>query len=57
MKGLFVRSEVKWIENGGKPTKYFLSLEKRKGFWFNNTLLSHQSYINIVNLKKISLKN
>ena len=27
----------------------FNKFEKRKGFWFNNTLLSHQSYINIVN--------
>lgn len=28
-KGLFVRTKVKWIEYGEKPTKYFLSLEKK----------------------------
>ena len=29
IKGLFVRTRAKWIEEGEKPTKYFLSLEKR----------------------------
>lgn len=29
IKGLFVRTKLKWIEHGEKPTKYFLSLEKR----------------------------
>ena len=29
INGLFVRTRMKWIESGEKPTKYFLSLEKR----------------------------
>lgn len=29
MKGLMVRARAKWIEEGEKPTKYFLALEKR----------------------------
>mgnify|MGYP003692220511 CR=1 FL=1 len=28
IKGIFVRTRAKWIEEGEKPTKYFLSLEK-----------------------------
>ena len=36
IKGLFVRTKVKWIEEGGKPTKYFLSLEKRN--YINKTV-------------------
>ena len=29
IKGLFVRTKLKWVEQGEKPTKYFLSLERR----------------------------
>ena len=29
IKGLFIRSRAKWIEEGEKPTKYFLNMEKR----------------------------
>ena len=29
LNGLLLRTRCKWIENGEKPTKYFLSLEKR----------------------------
>ena len=29
INGLFARTKLKWIEQGEKPTKYFLSLEKR----------------------------
>ena len=29
IKGVFVRTRANWIEEGEKPTKYFLSLEKR----------------------------
>jgi hypothetical protein len=29
MKGLLVRTRAKWIDDGEKPTKYFLSLEKK----------------------------
>ncbi len=29
MKGLMVRARAKWIEEGKKPTKYFLALKKR----------------------------
>ena len=29
LKGLFIRSKVRWIEHGEKPTKYFCALEKR----------------------------
>ena len=29
LTGLLLRTRCKWIENGEKPTKYFLSLEKR----------------------------
>ena len=36
IKGLFVRTRAKWIEEGEKPTKYFLSLEKRN--YINKTL-------------------
>ena len=36
IKGLFVRTKVKWIEHGEKPTKYFLSLEKRN--YINKTI-------------------
>lgn len=45
IKGLFVRSKVKWIENGEKPTKYFLSLEKRN--YINKTVnkLMHDSVV------------
>ena len=36
IKGLFVRTKAKWIEEGEKPTKYFLSLEKRN--YINKTV-------------------
>ena len=29
IKGLFMRTKAKWIEDGEKPTKYFCHLEKR----------------------------
>ena len=29
MKGIITRARMKWIEDGEKPTKYFLNLEKR----------------------------
>jgi hypothetical protein len=29
IKGCFVRTKARWIEEGEKPTKYFLNLEKR----------------------------
>ena len=29
INGIFARNKLKWIEHGEKPTKYFLSLEKR----------------------------
>lgn len=29
IKGLFIRTKLKWIEEGEKPSKYFCSLEKR----------------------------
>ena len=29
MKGLLLRAKANWVEKGEKPTKYFLSLEKR----------------------------
>lgn len=29
MKGLMVRARAKWIEEGDKPTNYFLALKKR----------------------------
>jgi hypothetical protein len=29
INGIFPRNKLKWIEHGKKPTKYFLSLEKR----------------------------
>ena len=29
VKGIFLRSKAKWIEEGEKPTKYFCHLEKR----------------------------
>lgn len=29
IEGLFIRTKLNWIEQGEKPTKYFLSLEKR----------------------------
>ena len=29
LKGLFIRSNVRWIEHGEKPTKYFCALGKR----------------------------
>ena len=45
IKGLFVRSKVKWIENEEKPSKYFLSLEKRN--YINKTVnkLMHDSVV------------
>lgn len=36
MKGLMVRARAKWIEEGKKPTKYFLALEKRN--YINKTI-------------------
>ncbi|XP_061165600.1 uncharacterized protein LOC133174502 [Saccostrea echinata] len=36
IKGLFARTKLKWIEYGEKPTKYFLSLEKRN--YINKTV-------------------
>jgi hypothetical protein len=29
MKGIIIRARMQWIEDGEKPTKYFLNLEKR----------------------------
>ena len=29
LNGTLIRSKARWIENGEKPTKYFLNLEKR----------------------------
>ena len=36
IKGLFIRSRAKWIEEGEKPTKYFLNMEKRN--YINKTV-------------------
>ena len=36
LKGLILRSRVKWIEEGEKPSKYFCSLEKRN--YINKTV-------------------
>lgn len=39
MRGLLLRANCKWIENGEKPTKYFLTLEKRN-YVNKNTCIS-----------------
>ena len=31
LEGVKTRSRINWMEKGGKPTKYFFSLEKKKG--------------------------
>ena len=36
LNGLLVRSKCTWIEDGEKPTKYFLGLEKRN--YVNNNI-------------------
>ena len=36
MKGLILRSRARWIEDGEKPSKYFLNLEKRN--YVNKTI-------------------
>ena len=36
LSGSFIRSKAKWIEEGEKPTKYFLNLEKRS--FINKTI-------------------
>ena len=37
LKGKFIRSRAKWIEEGEKPTKYFCNMESRN---FTNQLIS-----------------
>jgi exonuclease III len=56
IKGLFVRTKVKWIEHGEKPTKYFLSLEKRN--YINKTInkLVHDSGCSITTQSDILLE-
>ena len=36
VKGIFIRARARWIEEGEKPSKYFLSLEKRN--YINKTV-------------------
>ena len=53
IQGIITRSRVRWIEEGEKPTKYFLSLEKRNFIsktipmlcTENNTLITDQKEI------------
>ena len=53
VQGIITRSRVRWIEEGEKPTKYFLSLEKRNFInkmipmlcTENNTLITDQKEI------------
>ena len=46
MKGLLLRAKANWVENGEKPTKYFLNLEKRNYVNKNITkLISQQDQI------------
>ena len=37
LKGKFIRSRAKWIEEGEKPTKYFCNMESRN---FTSKLIS-----------------
>lgn len=53
MKGLMVRARAKWIEEGEKPTKYFLALEKRN--YINKTIskIANDSGVLITNQQEI----
>lgn len=53
MKGLMVRARAKLIEEGEKPTKYFLALEKRN--YINKTIskMANDSGVLITNQQKI----
>lgn len=53
MKGLMVRARAKWIEEGKKPTKYFLALEKRN--YINKTIskIANDSGVLITNQQEI----
>ena len=37
LKGSRIRSRIKWVEQGEKPTKYFCNLENRKGHKQNHS--------------------
>lgn len=56
MKGLLVRTRAKWIEEGEKPTKYFLALEKRN--YINKTVskLIDDNGITVTNQQEILLE-
>lgn len=53
MKGLMVRARAKWIEEGKKPIKYFLALEKRN--YINKTIskIANDSGVLITNQQEI----
>lgn len=53
MKGQIVRVRAKWIEEGEKPTKYFLALEKRN--YINKTVskIANDNGVLIINQQEI----